>query len=115
MRITPVEGERAGKARRVNWIMQRWFHYMWRAVLNGYPIMLHRGPVIKLEMEEARTLTEEEKRRYRQSRIKFGYMFRISLENEKFPKGWTFYPAPEIMDRLQEILDSDKIYELTKS
>ena len=114
-KISTKDGVKTARTRRVAWVLKRFIRYMWDALLDGNTINVMGGPTFKLKMEEARNLEEEEKRRYRQSSRKFGYMFFIDIEYKGDIQNWKFYPDEEVMKRLEEMLETDKIYQLTKS
>lgn len=113
--ITSKEDALTDKAHRAGAIVKRFIKLMWDSVLRGNEVNIHHGTSFYLDMEPARELTEEEKKRYRSSSRKFGYIFSIKWRDKtNLHEQWIFYPEPEIMKRLEELLESDKIYELTK-
>jgi hypothetical protein len=99
--------------RKVNWAIQRFFYYSKRAVLNGYPVRIRKGIHITLKMEPVRELDIYEEGRYFKSNRKFGYMFYLEISGHPIFDRYNFYPEPELAEMIQEIIDSDKIYQLT--
>jgi hypothetical protein len=99
----------------VKWVLKRYLKYAFEALINGYPIKIRRAVNIYLEVEPIRELTKEEKKYYLTSNKYYGYIFCIKMRGWYFDPEYIFYPEQSILDRLQEVLDSDLVYEFIKS
>lgn len=98
--------------------------YLIDAVLNGYPVRTRlnigkqldnrEGILFQLVYEKNRNLTSDEYRIYRRSSILVDYIFKIEISGKAMHKEYTWFPSKKTMDKLQEVINSERIYQLVK-
>lgn len=88
---------------------------MFKAVQNGYPIMIRNGAMFCLLKEEARDLNEREEKMYRKSHRHFGYMFRYAIFRVDYLSDYDWLVPEEHLDGLDQVLNSDAIYDMIEN
>ncbi len=113
--VSSNKDKKSRSTRYVKWIIATYLKYAWIALFNGYPIRIRRATNIFLNKEPVRNLDKKEEGIYFTSNRVFGQMFSITIQDWYQDPGYRFYPGPHLEKQLQEVLDSDIIYELIKS
>lgn len=111
--ISTRKDKKTRTANWVKWVMKRFIPYMWDAVFNGYPIKIVHTAKIYIDMEPIRGLSDIEKKFWLTSEKCLDYIFRLRIESPKLDE-YTWIPSKELLDRLQETINSDMVYKFIK-
>lgn len=113
-------GYKAPLNKMINKFMIQYFDYATEAVINGYPVVIissrkiNAGIRFQLIYEPVRELTEQEQRIYLKSDKVVEYIFKIEFINHVINNRMVWYPDSKLRERLQEVLNSDNVYQLVK-
>lgn len=106
----------------VSWIIKRYLHYAIEAAIHGYPIKVYcqgdSNALIQLgwiPVNFNRRMWKRQRKMYAFSSREYGKMFYISITGKYMPKVYyQFYMEEGIKKRLEDLLNTDAVYQFTR-
>ena len=102
-------------AERVGSIVRRYIAYVIDAILHGYVIRM--GNIVKFSFAKIPVgeYSESQRTYYFQSNLTSDWLFFIDIECEIMKKNHVaFVPSKQIKKKVQDFIDSEKVYELIR-
>ena len=110
--ISSKPGKLTRTSHAVSFVVKRFIHYMMLAIMNGYVIKMHIPKIhFSLEYEKNRELENREKKVIFRGNYIYDYFFRVNISSPRIHEEYYFKPDEYWAEMLQDILDSDRIYE----